>query len=766
MRYNTNRMGWAGIVTIGPSRFHDRLRSIFRGAADAPTKTRANSGKQLARFWLAISISGMALFAPPAINAQACANGGINVGCLSPGAACSPVDTGGGTSGRCKTSLPVGERECNCVGTPIPSIDPRCGDRTAKGKFDCRINRPPVNNLETPIPDVVFAPGDIVQVKADGCVQTGGFGNTWKRYVNPTGGDSDRLYHGLIRIPTGTKNSDLVPINTVIGRDLRVTGLGLPVSQLALSLGYSDNDYSGNGYDGHDDGTEDQCRDDPAKGNDGGPAHVTVTIYRGVPPSQPASRFNFDVLPRLGCEKAGTCLDPNGLLYNPQWSWQQRPENLGMIPITALCHNFSMRDSHFGIPNLFLSPNFPDCTDQADTSTVDQGSGTTGDLCNDGATGGDAFAGHVNWFPVTVEGRTGKVNHSRLPFPLGDDDYTFTFHIGGENGNDDTSLSVNHAIDNPGADPGLHVEFNAGETIQFFKTKEWRDLKDDVDNGGTSSEGQATTRFEGHAILTGMFGLDGEHGLKAELHPLYAMANLRNNFENTPGDEAWLIFVRNQGGEGYCSSRSWPAGFQDYTFRLPWRPGMTSVTVDRNKTQFDGTAGTSGPSVVAVRPGITVCQNCRAPAASGVYVTFHLGPPASSPLINGALHLIWKGPRIPGGGISAPVASTQGAVADEDEPETKIRAAFNQLPPAQQAQIIKALASAATPGMAMHRLPQTGPVKIATQPPETPKVLEWRAIDGGPATGKIQRDAAQMRALCAATNNAPPGLPASVCGSK
>ena len=81
-------------------------------------------------------------------------------------------------------------------------FDSRCGDRTAKGKFDCTINKPIVSRPEWVYQNVVFAPGDTVYVHGDGCVQTGGSGDTWKRYVNPGGANSDHLYHGLVRIPT------------------------------------------------------------------------------------------------------------------------------------------------------------------------------------------------------------------------------------------------------------------------------------------------------------------------------------------------------------------------------------------------------------------------------------------------------------------------------------------------------------------------------------------------------------------------------------
>jgi hypothetical protein len=190
---------------------------------------------------------------------------------------------------------------------------------------------------------------------------------------------------------------------------------------------------------------------------------------------------------------------------------------------------------------------------------------------------------------------------------------------------------------------GLHVEFDSDETIDnYTEVDEWTALHQAVDTwkdaeGNVSACAAAgsrcnnlaqleaaaetakeavQTRFDGHTILTGMFGLDGEHDLKAEVHPLFAMSTLRDNFENNPSDEVWLMFARNQGDEGFCSSQIWGAGFEDYTVRLPWHSGMTLVDVNWDKTKFVGSDGTSGPTVAVLPP----------PAReAGVYVTFHPG---------------------------------------------------------------------------------------------------------------------------------------------
>jgi hypothetical protein len=700
---------------------------------------RTNYHKRTMLFALAMTMSAAVLLAPTEANAQKCTPR-RDGGCAKSNV-CSPVDRGV-EPGQCKTEGSSADHlECNCVGgKPTPPPDP-CSDRTAMGKIVCNIWEPIVTQHESEYPNIVFAPGDIVQVSADGCVQSGGFGATWKRYVNPTGNNADRLYHGLIRLPTGTKDSALVRIYTVIGRNLRVTGIGVPESQLFLHLGYEDDNYSDNGYYSHDDGDADQCK--TADSNDGGPAHVKVTIFRGpgVTPDPQSSRFDFDVL--------SNSVDPNGLPLNPQWSSQLFPENQGKIPDTSWCHDFSMR--WWGNP-LVLAPNFPDCTDQTDGTNVDLPQDLNAEVCNVGGIGHSSFPGHVNWFPVTVEGHAGWGDH-QVP----DDDYTFTFTFDEDPpGCDKTkNLMVNGRC-------GLHVEFDSDETIDNFTDpdprNEWKKLHDTVDNG---SKEDVQMLFDGHTILTGMFGLDGEHNMKAELHPLYAMATRRDKVQNDPSDEVWLMFVRNQGDEGMCSSQVWDAGFEDYTVRLPWREGSTSVDVNWEKTKFWGNDGTSGPTVAVLPPPVRF-------GTPGVFVSFHLGPAvhsssifdsgASNPLIYGALHLIWKGQPA----LVSPASSTPSA-DEADDIEHQIAEAIDQLPLSQRQQVKKARVITGARTAMMYQLRPTDPVRVMTEPPALPRIGELQAIKAGPAIQKVGRDAALMRALCAATNARPAGVSADVC---
>ena len=150
------------------------------------------------------------------------------------------------------------------------------------------IRQPDVKRSLTSYPQIAFAPGDWVIVNASGCVQTGGVGDTWKRYVNPSGEDSDRYYFGEIWIPGAT--GVMIPIAGIVGKPLHVTS-GTGSAGLFLRLGYSDDNYDDNGYQDHDNGTENQCA-----GADGGAAEVTLTItHNAATPAPTGDVAPFDL---------------------------------------------------------------------------------------------------------------------------------------------------------------------------------------------------------------------------------------------------------------------------------------------------------------------------------------------------------------------------------------------------------------------------------------------------------------------------------------
>lgn len=150
-------------------------------------------------------------------------------------------------AGAASTSIDRNVRRIAGVTPKALSLSPGCFGTTLP--IDCTITEPVVNAPQTTY-NFSFLPGDHVTVNAGGCVQTGGHGLTWKRYVDPAS-DGD-LYHGLITIPGATGN--LARLVDVVGRPFVVGGRGG-----SLVLGYQDDGYSDNGYYSHDNGTANQC---------------------------------------------------------------------------------------------------------------------------------------------------------------------------------------------------------------------------------------------------------------------------------------------------------------------------------------------------------------------------------------------------------------------------------------------------------------------------------------------------------------------------
>ena len=128
-----------------------------------------------------------------------------------------------------------------------------------------RIFRPVITQAQKSYTKIKFETGDAITLEAGGCDQTGGHGATWKRYVDPQGPNSDRLYHGLMRIPGATDS--FKPSPTTGGKLVRLSDLGMknlspgqfngkfvvgdlsavPEKDRYLRLGFEDDGYSDNG---------------------------------------------------------------------------------------------------------------------------------------------------------------------------------------------------------------------------------------------------------------------------------------------------------------------------------------------------------------------------------------------------------------------------------------------------------------------------------------------------------------------------------------
>lgn len=128
-----------------------------------------------------------------------------------------------------------------------------------------RIDKPDITRPEVPFPNIILNKLDTVKISAGGCVQTGGKGKTWKRYpvpadVNMTKKDflnaAVRLYIGSFTIQgfaLKQRLSDYASKSYVMPEQ---------VNHAIFKLGFSDDDYTDNGYWGRrgDDGTYNQCK--------------------------------------------------------------------------------------------------------------------------------------------------------------------------------------------------------------------------------------------------------------------------------------------------------------------------------------------------------------------------------------------------------------------------------------------------------------------------------------------------------------------------
>lgn len=392
--------------------------------------------------------------------------------------------------------------------------EPQCTPDT--GERDCTINKPEVKK-KGPIvyTKVTFLPGDQVTVTAGGCVQTGGFRKTWKRYVNPSGKNSDRFYHGLINLPGVTAQGKLERIVNYVDKTFTVQGG-------PLVLGYEDDDYSDNGYNDHDDGTEDQCKHV-------GAAWVKLHIKPAAAPPPPTEVKPLDVV-------AGA-LDYNGLPLNPRWGREVKDNVHPDAPV--LCGGLKAKNP-LGTPP---------CSDQFTWTNVAT-LNPNHTICGETDGWGDKVHGHLNWTPATYMGTVHWEDHAL------DDDYDWAFWPANQSG---------LTTANPNA---IHMEFDSDETVDNISAGLWNTFHDMVDLANPTPGivfGDIPTHHP-EAIAIGLLGLDVEHDSYSELHPLFGLAI---HVKDDPADDQWAILSRNWGNEGFCSDTLETLEIDSLTFFIP-----------------------------------------------------------------------------------------------------------------------------------------------------------------------------------------------------
>jgi hypothetical protein len=611
-------------------------------------------------------------------------------------------------------SGPCGKDDCSISVTQI-------GPNTER----VNITRPVVTQPLFDYKSIVLMSGDQIGIDAGGCVQTGGVGSTWKRYVNPSGPNSSRLYFGSMEIPGALST---MRFSVILGRTIT-----LPViNPTTLVLHYADDHYSDNGYYSHDNGTGNQCA-----GPDGGPAHVTLTITHAVTPPPPppppvcaalSSSLRWDLVTAFASDNPSS-YDDNCLSLNPHWSWQTP-----------------------GVANV---PDF--ARDQSSQITGTDNSAT----CSAKSGGRD---GHVNWIDVTYTGKLQWDGHDRH-YPFGDDDYNVKLFGPMVPG---TIFMAGGTEENP---DNIKGEFDSDETIDHFdQSPWWKMFHEAVDADGFNTRGVGTragTLIDGHdAIMTGLMGLDTFHeDNKSEIHPIHVLA-IRIAEVPEPTDDAWAVFVRNSGNEGYCGNNQHYVSRTSIAIRIPRPPTVlpsaTASFAEPGNLIFKHNAPNIGKPFDFVLNTI--------PGGDAV-VTFFLNTPTQKSFQFGELHITWSprpvasAPPLVGFAPptnSLPLANTTSAVSaaqtadEEDGPEESAeeRALFFALSPAER-DAIDAMINAALPSTQLDSEPARAAVIVGSAEPP----LEAQVVFEGPGERVEEIRDASFGAVCAVTGGVTPQSP-------
>ena len=493
--------------------------------------------------------------------------------------------------------------------------------QTSGSAQTCNITEPKVTQHQTTYPTILFHPGSFITVHAGGCVQSGGWGQTWHRYVDPSGPDTDHLYHGLISYPGSGGLVRFSPASqTADGWTFQVPKNAQ--DNISLILGFEDEngEYRNNGYSGHDrdNGPDGQC---PVPGTPdaelGKPAWVTITISTTGTTS-----------PHKAMDLVSDTVDPNNLPLNPWWAYEKGEDHLPGQPAGFPPDP----DKQCGLR--YIDPDNVDlgitlvgdhCTTQS--PSVNQGSGLNGELCRSKAEDG-VLAGHLNWFVSTYAGTIKWDDWSGTVKPdvwnSGDDDYNFFLFPQSKEGSI-TGLTA--------AKPHwIGLEFNSDEVVDRINKGWWdafhNQIKNEDARGPTGAAAQVIAYKP--AIVIGLMGLDSEHGAYSELHPVYGLAININTDAGHVGTDDWVFIARNYGNEGYCSDGNMTVPqLTTLTFFLPREDAIGDNSA--SPTALDELYSTSDNNSVALSfvPG-------------GALISFNVGPPDDKTLYSGHVQFHWQ----------------------------------------------------------------------------------------------------------------------------
>ena len=519
------------------------------------------------------------------------------------------------------------------------------------------LERPPVNSRITECGEISVQNDDYVTVSAGGCVHTP---DGWKNFVYPRGQNSDRLYSGLVWIPGATLHglnvplgTALAPITGAIGHTFLVAGLQdaqfIRVGYAADPEQYQENNYPDKDKDNG------RPRKPPKKdhGNDcsGGFASVTITVEHGGKDKAGLKDLaSFDVV--------SDRQDDNGLLLSPSWNirWNRTADTAGddgFADPQSSCDNFPYRNwflTNYGVKSpCSAQPSFDvpwrpvNFKDKFNLNNY---------VCWFGPCLG-RLHGHVNWAPVSMQGLIYWGDHAT------DDDLDLFLVPVDAQGPSDGKIAtkaadsvevcrnpppefVSYCEQNPNREfRAVALEMKYQETVAHFEVEEWGHLREAIDNLDDNENGP---RFlDGNmAIVSGLLGLDCVHDCHVEIHPIYSLAirlpdrtaSGRADLTGIEHDDAWMVMVRNSGGEGFCSQDYHFLDRESFTLRLP--PPRTYT-------------GTPHPRIMPKpalnsNAGDLEWEDITPPGSRDALILITLKAPEEGSRGSGIIHVCWEEP--------------------------------------------------------------------------------------------------------------------------
>jgi len=348
---------------------------------------------------------------------------------------------------------------------------------------------------------------------------------------------------------------------------------------------------------------------------------------------------------------------------------------------------------------------------------------------------GAKFNGHADWIVASQHGCADWEDQSA------DGDYNFRLFPSDRY---KSILTKNNA-------QFVGLEFDYYETIVNSELKLWTDLRSEVqkENDDQRSHQQEISRLlnpsnpsvNPRVAVTGLVGVDCEHGCKSEIHPVLALA-IETNQE--PNDNTWVLFVRNWGDEGFCSR---------YRHLVEFPNNVVNILL------FDGT-DSEGPSVLPEKTHMFVSKGATIdfPVISywqshGPVLSFTLPDPVQSQAyVEFEIHFKWNKFSAPSCATPPPTlartTSPQESLGAEDYLQNIRRQLIEQK---RMAPVVGEVAPRAVMTLAEVAVPE----KIALQSftPPSKRAIAQKPVRLATDKNQATRNIKNVQALCQAYNN-------------